>query len=257
LLRHCVDSYLIISADQPEGFIENIFFPEVTQSLVFGLDLSSTVYDCNRLEYTSPHFIVGPHDVACRVRMLSGMQKMIIRFTAGGFYKIFQISAQQFNNRSQDAVKFLGKQIIEINQQLNKKRMAGKMEVADEWLINQMKTRKKPARNIDEAIHLIEQSSGNISLRELEEATFTTKRTLERHFLDQIGLHPKIFSRLVRFRAMIAYLESNLNIKWQQLADLFGYYDHSHLIHEFKILTGGSPQHFFSAKASFEKIMQI
>ena len=38
LLRHCVDSYLIISADQSQGFIEKIFFPQITQSLVFGLD---------------------------------------------------------------------------------------------------------------------------------------------------------------------------------------------------------------------------
>ena len=257
LLRHCVDSYLIISADQPEGFIENIFFPEVTQSLIFGLDQAYTVYDCNRLEFTTPHFIIGPNDVSCRVRMFSGMQKMIIRFTAGGLYKIFQIPARQFNNRSQDAVKFIGKQIVEINHQLKKTSVAGKIELMDQWLIQQMKMRKKPIRNIDEAIHLIERRRGNISLRELEEATFTTKRTLERHFLDQTGLHPKSFARLVRFRAMIRYLESNLNVKWQQLADIFGYYDHSHLIHEFKILTGGSPHHFFSAKASFEKIMQI
>jgi AraC-like DNA-binding protein len=257
LLRHCVDSYLIISVDQSEGFIENIFFPQVTQSLVFGLDQSSTVYDCNRLEYSSPHFIVGPNDIACRIRILSGMQKMIIRFKAGGFHKIFQLPAQQFNNRSQDAVKFLGKQIIEINHQLRKRQLSGKIEFVDAWLIEQMKAPKKPARNIDEAIQLIERRRGNISLRELEEATFTTKRTLERHFLEQVGLHPKSFSRLVRFCSMIEYLESNNNVKWQQLAEIFGYYDHSHLIHEFKTLTGGSPHHFFSAKASFERIMQI
>jgi AraC-like DNA-binding protein len=257
LLRHCVDSYLIISADQSEGFIENIFFPQVTQNLVFGLDQSSTVYDCNRLEFSSPHFIVGPNDIACRVRILSGMQKMIIRFKAGGFHKIFQLPAQQFNNRSQDAVKFLGKQIIEINHQLRKRQLSGKIEFVDVWLIEQMNAPKKPARNIDEAIQLIERHRGNISLRELEEATFTTKRTLERHFLEQVGLHPKSFSRLVRFCSMIKYLETNNNVKWQQLAELFGYYDHSHLIHEFKTLTGGSPHHFFSAKASFERIMQI
>jgi AraC-like DNA-binding protein len=257
LLRHCVDSYLIISVDQSEGFIENIFFPQVTQSLVFGLDQSSTVYDCNRLEYSSPHFIVGPNDIACRIRILSGMQKMIIRFKAGGFHKIFQLPAHQFNNRSQDAVKFLGKQIIEINHQLRKRQLSGKIEFVDAWLIEQMKAPKKPARNIDEAIQLIERRRGNISLRELEEATFTTKRTLERHFLEQVGLHPKSFSRLVRFCSMIEYLESNNNVKWQQLAEIFGYYDHSHLIHEFKTLTGGSPHHFFSAKASFERIMQI
>jgi AraC-like DNA-binding protein len=257
LLRHCVDSYLIISADQSEGFIENIVFPHVTQSLVFGLDRKSTVYDCNRLEFATPHFIVGPNDIACRIRMFSGMHKMIIRFKAGGLHKIFQLPAQQFSNRSQDAVKFLGKQIIEINYQLRERHLSGKIELADHWLIEQMNAPKKPVRTIEEAIRLIETRRGNISIRELEEATFTTKRTLERHFIEQVGLPPKSFSRLVRFCAMIQHIDSKLDVKWQQLAEMFGFYDHSHLIHEFKILTGGSPHHFFSEKASFESIMQI
>jgi AraC-like DNA-binding protein len=257
LLRHCVDSYLIISADQSEGVVEKIFFPQITQSLVFGLDRGSTVYDCNRLEFTSTHFIVGPNDVACRTRMFPGMHKMIVRFTSGGLYKIFQLPARPFINRSQDAVKFLGKQVIEISHHLKEKSVSGKIELMDDWLLGQMRITKRPHRNIDDAIHLIERHKGNISLRELEEATFTTKRTLERHFLEQVGLHPKSFSRLVRFCSMIRYLESNLNVKWQQLAEIFGYYDQSHLIHEFKILTGVSPHYFFSEKASFERIMQI
>ncbi|HEY2349804.1 MAG TPA: helix-turn-helix domain-containing protein [Puia sp.] len=257
LLRHCIDSYLIISTDQPQGFIENIFFPRTTQSLVFGLDQPATIYDCNRLEFNATHFIVGPNDISSRIRMFPGMYKMVIRFNAGGLYKIFQLPAQQFVNRSQDAVKFLGNQILQIGRQLKTGNISEKINLLDEWLIEQMKLPKKPQRNIDDAIRLIGSRRGNISLRELEEATFTTKRTLERHFLEQVGLHPKSFSRLVRFCAMIDHLESNVNVKWQNLAEIFGYYDHSHLIHEFKTLTGGSPHHFFAEKASFERIMQI
>ena len=68
---------------------------------------------------------------------------------------------------------------------------------------------------------MIERRKGNISIRELEQATFTTKRTLERHFQEQVGLQPKTFSRLVRFNGVIRFVESNLNIKWRQLADAF------------------------------------
>jgi len=257
LLRHCVDSYLIVTADQSEGFVEKIFFPQIYQSLVFGLDRGSTIYDCNRLEFTTAHFIVGPNDVASRTRMFPGMHKMIVRFTSAGLYKIFQLPAHTFLNRSQDAVKFLGTQVIEMSRHLKETSVSGKIQLMDDWLLRQLKSPKRPQRNIDDAIQLIERYMGNISLRELEESTFTTKRTLERHFLEQVGLHTKSYSRLVRFCAMIRYLESNLNAKWQQLAELFGYYDHSHLIHGFKTLTGVSPHHFFSEKASFESIMQL
>ncbi len=257
LLRHCVESYLIVSAEQQEGFIENTFFPHVTQSLVFGLDGEQTVYDSSHSEYCPRHFLVGPNDEICHVKMFAGMKKMIIKFIPGGFFKIFRLPANRFNNRSRDAAEYLGEQVNEIGNYLKETHLSRKIECVDTWLLERLQGQKKTDRNIDDAIRLIERSRGNISLRELEQATYTTKRTLERHFLEQVGLHPKTFSRLVRFNGVIRFIESNLNVKWRQLADLFGYYDQSHFIHEFKTLTGGLPQDYFSLKADFEKILQV
>lgn len=255
-LRHCVDSYMIVSIDQPEGeFIENTFLPHVTQSLVIDLNTGDSVYDCTHSEFCAPHFIVGPNDEICRVNLLPGLKKMIINFKPGGLFKIFNLPAHYFINRSQDALIFLGKQIEEIGQQLSDMQLSRKIEITNAWLTDQLKQTRKTYRNIDEAIRLIEFYKGNISLRQLEAATFTTKRTLERHFLEQVGLHPKTFSRLVRFNGVIRYIESNLNVKWCQLAEVFGYYDQSHFIHEFKTLTGSLPHNYFSKKANFEKIL--
>jgi AraC-like DNA-binding protein len=257
LLRHCVESYLVVSAEQQEDYVENTFFPHVVQSLVFGLDGEKTVYDCSHSEFCATHFIAGPNDEICRVKMFPGMKKMIVNFLPGGFFKIFRQAANQFNNRSRNAVEFLGENINEIAIRLKETPLAGKIELLDEWLLGRLQAHKKTDRNIDEAVRLIQRCRGNISLRELEQATYTTKRTLERHFLEQVGLHPKTFSRLVRFNGVIRFIESNLNVKWRQLADLFGYYDQSHFIHEFKTLTGGLPQHYFSLKSDFEKILQV
>jgi len=258
LLRHCVDSYLIVSVDHPGGgYVENTFFPNVTQSLVFGLDRGYTVYDCTHSEYAAQNFIAGPNEEVCRVRLFPGMRKMIIHFKPGGFFKTFHLPAYFFNNRSQEAEKFLGKQVAEMGNQLRKTHLSRKIELLDAWLIEQLQNQKKTDRNIDDAIQLIERNKGNITLSELEEMTFTTKRTLERHFLEQVGLHPKIFSRLVRFNAVLRFIESGLNINWRQLAEVCGYYDQSHFINEFKSLTGGLPQDYFSLRASAEKTMQV
>jgi AraC-like DNA-binding protein len=258
LLRHCVDSYLIVSTDQGEGiYAESNLLPHITQNLVLGLDEENTVYNCNLSAFTSNHFIAGPNDEVCRVRFSSGMKKMIINFKPGGFYKIFQLPAHYFSNRTRDAVEFLGRSVSDLGKQLKKTTLSGKIELADAFLLNHLQEgQKKTNRNIDEAIRLIERFKGNISLRELEQATFTTKRTLERHFLEQVGLFPKTFSRLVRFNGVIQFIESNLNVKWRQLADAFGYYDQSHFINEFKSLSGGLPQDYFTLKTGFEKIMQ-
>ena len=258
LLRHCVDSYLIVSTDLGEGiYAESNLLPHITQNLVLGLDEENTVYNCNLSAFTSNHFIAGPNDEVSHVRFFSGMKKMIINFKPGGFYKIFHLPAHYFCNRTLDAAEFMGRSVSDLGKQLKKTSLSGKIELADAFLLNHLQEgQKKTDRNIDEAIRLIERFKGNISLRELEQATYTTKRTLERHFLEQVGLYPKTFSRLVRFNGVIRFIETNLNVKWRQLADAFGYYDQSHFINEFKSLSGGLPQDYFTLKTGFEKIMQ-
>ena len=258
LLRQYVDSYLLVSVDQPEcSSIEVSLFPNVTQRLVFALDTGNTIYDCKYSEFCAPNYIVGPNDAIRRVRTSPGLRKMMVQFKPGGLYKIFRFPAHNFSNRPRNAVEFLGKQVFEIGDQLREKPVSGKIELMDDWLIENLQIPKKTDRNIDHAIQLIEQYNGNISLTELEHATFTTKRTLERHFLEQIGLLPKSFSRLVRFNSVIRFIEANLNVKWRQLADFFGYYDQSHFINEFKSLTGGLPQDYFLLKTGNERMMQV
>ncbi len=256
-LRHCIETYLEVIINLPDGgFIENHFLPNAGHSLVFGLDEGNTVYDSTRSEFCATHFLTGPNETVSHVKLFNGLHKLIVHFKPGGLFKIFHLPASQFNNRSRDAEEIGGKRIVEIADQLKKTKLSRKIELLDTYLIEQLQAQKSADRNIDEAIELIEKSKGSISLRELALATFTTKRTLERRFREQVGLHPKVFSRLVRFNAVIRFIESNLNVKWRHLADSFGYYDQSHFIHEFKTLTGTLPQAYFSLKTGREKMIQ-
>ncbi len=184
------------------------------------------------------------------------MKKLVINFKPGGLFKIFHLPSYYFNNRTRDAREFLGQSVTTIAHQLKEFSTAAKIDLINNWLISQLQVQKKPDRNIDEALKLIERNKGNISIRQLELSTYTTKRTLERHFFEQVGMHPKTYSRIVRFSGVIRYMESNFQVKWRQLAEAFGYYDQSHFIHDFKTLTGSLPRHYFSLKSKTENILQ-
>ncbi len=61
LLRQCVDSYLIVSVDQQEGYIENNLLPHITQSLVFGLDRGQYLYTIVTVQNSVPLILLpGP-----------------------------------------------------------------------------------------------------------------------------------------------------------------------------------------------------
>ena len=256
-LGHCIEVYVILSSDtSARSPDEQTLLPHVTQSLVIGLDHAKTVYDCDRKEFCAVNFFSGPNIGICHLRFLSEMKKLIIHFKPGGLFKVFQLPAYSFFDSSHDAAEWLGNDICQLTESLHGVSNAKTIECTNRWLIEKMENRKKSNRCIDAAIDLIQKYKGNITMREVEEATYTTKRTLERHFLEQVGLHPKTFSRLIRFNHVIHFLQSNMNIKWRQVANSFGYYDQSHFIHEFKSLAGKLPRDYFLPKSAFEKLMQ-
>ena len=83
---------------------------------------------------------------------------------------------------------------------------------------------------VQHAIALIRSSRGNARIRNVASAVGTTDRTLERLFDEYIGMTPKIFSRLTRFRS---YIES-------PTLDA-GYFDDSHRIRDFHQFSGTTP----------------
>ncbi|NOT33753.1 MAG: AraC family transcriptional regulator [Candidatus Eisenbacteria bacterium] len=66
-------------------------------------------------------------------------------------------------------------------------------------------------------------------------------RQLERAFLRQVGVTPKVLARTIRFQSILASLPSNGRIDWAGLAWDCGFADQAHLIREFRRFTGATP----------------
>jgi AraC-like DNA-binding protein len=66
-------------------------------------------------------------------------------------------------------------------------------------------------------------------------------RALERRFLGRVGLTPKRFARVRRLQRVLSSLRSGPPLDWTQLALSNGYYDQSHLVHDFRDLADITP----------------
>lgn len=75
-----------------------------------------------------------------------------------------------------------------------------------------------------------------------------TARHLRRAFTDTIGVGPKDFARGVRLRRAVRMAEASRS--WAHVAREAGYYDQSHLIADFRELTGSTPGALLSRSAA-------
>ena len=105
-----------------------------------------------------------------------------------------------------------------------------------------------PRPELRHALHLIEISGGRTSLRALEATVGVGGRTLERLFQDQVGLTPKGYARLVRFRRAFDLFATRSGhdaggrrSPLGRVARECGYYDQAHMTNEFATLARLSP----------------
>lgn len=91
----------------------------------------------------------------------------------------------------------------------------------------------------------IADSGGRMSVKELLDRTGIGERRMERMFDKYVGVSPKVFSRIVRFRGVVRSIEAADSFGLLDTALSFGYYDQSHMIHEFNEFAGTSPLSYF------------
>jgi AraC-like DNA-binding protein len=65
------------------------------------------------------------------------------------------------------------------------------------------------------------------------------ERQLERVFREQVGVTPKGYARLARFQASLALARGGA--RWAEVAARAGFADQSHLVREYRALSGASP----------------
>ena len=83
-------------------------------------------------------------------------------------------------------------------------------------------------------------SGGNCRVGDLARGLDLSKRSLERRFVDHVGATPKKVARIIRLRH--AVISRQRLPGWADVAYDVGYYDQSHMIHDFLELYGMTPE---------------
>lgn len=108
---------------------------------------------------------------------------------------------------------------------------------------NLLPIREEKEKFLTEAVRKIKSSFGELGIKGLAEDLGVSQSSLERGFRSRVGLSPKEFAGLVRFRNIFRFYNSSSSLT--ELALEAGYYDQAHFIREFRKKTGFSPKQWF------------
>lgn len=98
-------------------------------------------------------------------------------------------------------------------------------------------------RRVDAAVARIVVTQGKVRIDPLAREIGISRQHLARQFLHHVGVSPKTFARVMRFRRLTDSLNARTE-GWADVALEHGFYDQSHLIAEFRELAGTTPDAF-------------
>lgn len=93
------------------------------------------------------------------------------------------------------------------------------------------------------AVSEIERARGVVGVTELLAQIGGSPKPFRRRFEEQVGVTPKTFARVVRFRRTVEAL-SRSDVPLNEAAVIHGYYDQAHMNAEFREFAGMSPGRF-------------
>ncbi|PJJ59955.1 AraC family transcriptional regulator [Hymenobacter chitinivorans] len=90
----------------------------------------------------------------------------------------------------------------------------------------------------------IRNQHGQVALEDLARAAQLSRRQLERRFVAEVGITPKLYARIARFNHVFQLLEQEPLLPWPDISYQCGYFDQAHFIREFRSFTGEAPGHY-------------
>lgn len=119
----------------------------------------------------------------------------------------------------------------------------------DRFFLRWLADRPVRATGIEPLIECIHQSRGATSILRWAREHAHDPRTLERRFVGSMGMTPKQYARVVRFKHTYHRLASEGRSRVKSHLD--AYYDESHFNREFRRFLGASPLEWLSQSADF------
>jgi AraC-like DNA-binding protein len=173
---------------------------------------------------------------------------LAVRLRPAGAYALLGVAMHELNDSNVDLATIFGRDADELAERCH---AAPSVEERFRLLAEWFTQRIVRSRGVDEAIAWasgqIEQSHGAVPIADLREELGMSKGRLGAAFREQIGVTPKIYARIVRFRRACILLD----IGTGSLADVAltaGYYDQPHMNMEFRELAGLTPRQFLASR---------
>jgi AraC-like DNA-binding protein len=202
--------------------------PTGTMELVFDLTLGVAV-------------LAGVHSCPTIIETGQSMRILGIHFRPGGAFPFLGIPAFALHNETVPLDAIWGNDADDVRDRIL---TAPDDETRFDILEQTLLARASRLQRHRAVAHGLFRLGNPVPVSEVVEETGLSQRHFIELFDAEVGLTPKVYARVRRFQRVLRRIHPMTDIDWSDVAIACGYFDQSHLIHDFRSLAGISPTEY-------------
>jgi AraC-like DNA-binding protein len=247
LLDFVDDFWLYDGYTQPH--LKERILPSGTIELVINLrDDELRIYDaanperCNRF---SGALVSGAYGGFFVIDTAEEVSMIGVHFKPGGAFPFLGLPAGELADAHVNLETLWGRSAVELRERLcGAATPMERFHLLEEALLAHLFRPLEHHYAVPTALDAFGQTEARATVRDIARDIGLSQRRFIQVFTEEIGLTPKLFSRVKRFQRTIAIVRQATAPDWARLAVDCGYFDQSHLIRDFLMFSGFSPSDY-------------
>ena len=195
------------------------------------------------MNYLPYSFIYGQIGGFKNIYCINKTALLVVVFHPYGVHKLLGVPANELIDQILDLSELFGIAGSEITEILfDNPTLFKRIQIIESFLIKLLNGRERGLHPlVSSSLEIIKHNDGLITIKQLVDYTGYSNKSIERKFMETIGVLPKQFSKLVKLNLYLKALRDGEHKNKFDSAYKIGYYDHSHLLKDFKRNTGVTP----------------
>lgn len=195
--------------------------------------------------------VSGAHSTYFLLDTSSPFSVVAASFKPGGGFPFFGLPADALQNSHVPLDAVLGLDASGLRDRLIEARTTlARFRILERFLLTRLTEHTGRSAGVRYALHAFHDAHHVPSVASVAGQIGWTAMKFITTFRKEVGLAPKTYCRIARFRKVMSHLEGSGDIDWVDIALDCGYFDQAHFIHDFKAFSGVTPTEYLRERVS-------
>jgi len=220
---------------------ENTLFPNGFSGIFFNFGTRGKINLKTNVE-ARPISVFGQIDKHFTVQHWPGFYSLGVLVKPSVLSRLLRINMRELTNQAYDGT-LIRKDLLTLYDKLQYcSPVQEKIRLVEQFFGSMVTAISQPGI-VDYALHFLQQPM-SYPVQKIAEQLQVSERHLENQFMMAVGLTPKTYSLVVRFKRIEYQLRKLPTVRWKDLSFANEYFDQNHFIKDFKRFTGRTPSSY-------------